>query len=102
MEKSQETARRRTDQTPAGPFRPGATLAFRSAVGFKALGEIKAYQAARALKLEIYRLVKSRPAAHEDRRFRTQIFEAAASVEINIAEGFRRFSVGEFTHHLLG
>jgi len=69
-------------------------------MGFKTLGELKAYGAARALKLEIYRLVKAHPAAYNDYRFRNQIFEAAASVEMNIAEGFRRYSAGDFAHFL--
>ena len=69
-------------------------------MGFKTLQEVKAYQAARALKLEIYRLVRAHPAANEDRRYRSQLFEAAASVEMNIAEGFRRYSAGDFAHFL--
>jgi four helix bundle protein len=69
-------------------------------MGFKTLGELRAYLAARALKLEVYRLVKAHPTAYNDHRFRSQLFEAAASVEINIAEGFRRYSAGEFAHFL--
>jgi four helix bundle protein len=83
-----------------GPFALGPRVATRSRMGFKTLGEIKAYSAARALKLEIYRLVKAHPAAFNDLRYRGQIFEAAASVEMNIAEGFRRFSAGEFARFL--
>ena len=69
-------------------------------MGFKTLGELKAYRAARALKLEIYRLVKAHPAAYQNYRFRSQIFEAAASVELSLAEGFRRYSAGDFAHFL--
>ena len=69
-------------------------------MGFKTLEEIKAYRAARAFKLEVYRLVRSRPAAEADHRFRSQLFEAAASAEANIAEGFRRYSTGDFSHFL--
>lgn len=69
-------------------------------MGFKTLDELKAYRAARALKLEVYRLVKAHPTAYNDYRYRSQLFEAAASVELNIAEGFRRFSAGEFAHFL--
>jgi four helix bundle protein len=69
-------------------------------MGFKTLGDIRAYRAARALKLEIYRLVKAHQAAYDDHRFRSQLFEAAASVEMNIVEGFRRYSAGEFAHFL--
>ena len=69
-------------------------------MGFKTLAEIRAYRAARALKLEVYRLVKAHASAYNDHRFRSQLFEAAASVEMNIAEGFRRYSAGEFAHFL--
>jgi four helix bundle protein len=75
-------------------------LLIRSSVGFKTLQELNAYRVARAFKLEVYRLVKSRPAAFNDYRFRSQLFEAAASVEMNIAEGFRRYSAGDFSHFL--
>ena len=81
-------------------FRSGAALAACGRMGFKTIGEIKAYGAARALKLEVYRLVKAHPAAYDDHRFRSQLFEAAASVEMNIVEGFRRYSAGEFAHFL--
>ena len=69
-------------------------------MGFRTLEEVKAYRAARAFKLAVYRLVKSRPAAEGDHRFRSQLFEAAASVEVNIAEGFRRYGAGDFSHFL--
>ena len=69
-------------------------------MGFRTLDEVKAYRAARAFKLEVYRLVKSRPAAEGDHRFRSQLFEAAASAEVNIAEGFRRYGAGDFSHFL--
>jgi four helix bundle protein len=67
-------------------------------MGFKTLQEVRAYQAARAFKQEIYRLVKVHPPAGADRRFRDQLFAAAASVEINLAEGFGRYSAKEFAH----
>jgi four helix bundle protein len=69
-------------------------------MGFRTLAEIRAYRAARAMKLEVYHLVKAHAPAYGDYRFRSQIFEAAASVEMNIAEGFRRYSAGEFAHFL--
>ncbi len=69
-------------------------------MGFKTLSEVKAYLAARAFKLEIYRLVKSEPAAYNDLRYRGQIFDAAGSTEMNVAEGYRRYRAGEFAHFL--
>jgi four helix bundle protein len=69
-------------------------------MGAKILEELNAYRAARTLKLEVYRLVRAHPDANSDYRFRSQLFEAAASNEVNIAEGFRRFLPGEFAHFL--
>ena len=69
-------------------------------MGFKTLDEIHAYQACRTLKLEVYRLIKSRPEAFRDLRFRDQTVNAASSAEVNIAEGFSRFSPGEFVQFL--
>ena len=66
----------------------------------RTLEELRAYRAARALKLEVYRLVRTHPDARADHRFRSQLFEAAASNEMNIAEGFRRFLPGPFAHFL--
>ena len=69
-------------------------------MGFKTLEEIQAYQTCRTLKLEVYRLIKSRPDAARDLLFRDQIFNASSSAEVNIAEGFSRFSPGEFVQFL--
>jgi four helix bundle protein len=69
-------------------------------MGAKNLGELQAYLAARALKLEVYRLVRAHPEANSDFKFRSQLFEAVASNESNIAEGYRRFVPGEFAHFL--
>ena len=69
-------------------------------MGARTLEELHAYRAARALKLEVYRLVRAHPDACADYRFRSQLYEAAASNEMNIAEGFRRFVPGEFAHFL--
>jgi four helix bundle protein len=69
-------------------------------MGARTLEELEAYRVARALKLEVYRLVRSHPLANGDFRYRSQLFEAAASNEMNIAEGFRRFVPGEFAHFL--
>lgn len=69
-------------------------------MGARTVEELTAYQIARELKLEVYRLVDRHPAARQDYRFRSQLFEAVASNEVNIAEGFRRFVPGEFAHFL--
>lgn len=69
-------------------------------MGFKTLEEIEAYQFCRKLKIEVYDLVKRCPDAYRDRAFREQLFSAASSAEVNIAEGFSRFSTGEFGQFL--
>jgi four helix bundle protein len=53
-----------------------------------------------ALRSEVYRLVNSREAAQRDDQFRAQIFDCAASVSANIAEGWARFSAPEFCQFL--
>ena len=69
-------------------------------MGVKTLEELQAYQAARALKLEVYRLVETNARINRDLRFRDQLMDAAASAEMNVAEGFRRFSAGDFSRFL--
>ena len=69
-------------------------------MGVQNLEDLIAYRAARAFKLAVYELVRKSNGAQEDDRFRHQIFDAAASVEMNIAEGFRRFSAAEFCQFL--
>ena len=71
-----------------------------SVVGAKTVEELRAWQAARAFKLEVYRLIKHSAAASADYRFRSQLSEAACGGEINIAEGFRRYAALEFAHFL--
>jgi four helix bundle protein len=69
-------------------------------MGVEKLDDLLAYQAARRFKLAVYELVRTSDAARSDERYRQQVFDAAASVEINIAEGFRRFSAAEFCQFL--
>lgn len=69
-------------------------------MGVDKLEDLRAYQAARTYKLAVYQLVNTSALARADERYRSQIFDAAASVEMNIAEGFRRFSAGEFCQFL--
>jgi four helix bundle protein len=69
-------------------------------MGVRTLEELQAYQAARALKLEVYRLVEANARINRDLRFRDQLMDAAASAEMNVAEGFRRFSAGDFSRFL--
>ena len=69
-------------------------------MGVKKLEELVTLQVALEMKLEIYRLVNEHPAAARDYKFRDQIFEAAKSVENNIAEGYGRFLAGDIVRHL--
>ena len=69
-------------------------------MGVKKLEELTAWRVAREFKLEVYRVVRSSPAANGDLRLRSQLLEAVASVESNVAEGFERYSAGEFARFL--
>jgi four helix bundle protein len=69
-------------------------------MGAKSLDELRAYQKARAFKLEVYRLVDESSEAQRDRKFRSQLMESAASNEMNIREGFRRYRAGDMAHFL--
>ena len=69
-------------------------------MGVQRLDELLAFQAAVEVKLAVYELVRRHQAASDDSRFRTQLFDAAASVEMNMAEGWRRHNAGEFCQFL--
>ena len=69
-------------------------------MGVRRLDDLRAYRYAREFKLEVYRLVRQSRDAQDDRRFKSQLFEAAASNEMNIAEGFRRFGARDFCRFL--
>jgi four helix bundle protein len=68
---------------------PVALLVF---MGVKRLEDLVAFQQAVAFKLEVYAVVQRHSTAQRDFRYRDQLFDAASSVEANIAEGWRRFS----------
>ena len=65
-------------------MRSGSNVALLEAVGFKTLKEIRAYQAIRALKLEVYRLVAEHPAAARDLKYRDQLFEAGCQCRVKL------------------
>lgn len=69
-------------------------------MGVQRLEDLRAFTLAVQFKLAAYQLVRQHPAADADSRFRSQLFDAAASVEMNIAEGWRRHAAGEFCHFL--
>jgi four helix bundle protein len=71
-----------------------------AAVGVQRLADLIAYQRAVAFKVAVYRVVAAHPSAAADWRFRSQLFDAASSVESNIAEGWGRRIAGEMRQFL--
>jgi four helix bundle protein len=69
-------------------------------MGVKRVEDIVAWQLANAFKVEVYRLIAESPGASIDIRFRDQLRESAASVGINIGEGFYRYGAREFARYL--
>jgi four helix bundle protein len=70
----------------------GTRIADAISVGVKKLEDLVAFLLAVEFKRGVYRVVKASPDAFADLRYRSQIFDAARSVEANIAEGWKRFS----------
>lgn len=69
-------------------------------MGAKTIEELVAWQLAHELKVEIYRIARTSPAAMQNFEYRNQLFGAAASGESNVAEGFYRFLPREFARFL--
>jgi four helix bundle protein len=64
-----------------------------------------AFRLAVDFKQRVYDLVNSHYAARQDVRYKEQLFDAASSVEANIAEGWARYVAGEmsvFLRYALG
>lgn len=64
-------------------------------MGVKRLDELIAFKQAVAFKVEVYAMVRRSAMAERDCRFRDQLFDAASSVEANIAEDWRRFGAAD-------
>jgi four helix bundle protein len=69
-------------------------------MGVKKLDDLVAFQQAVAFKVEVYAIIRSHPQAQGDFRYRDQLFDAASSVEANIAEGWRRFGASDLIRFL--
>src|SRR5262245_16545741 len=69
-------------------------------MGIKRVEDIVAWQLANAFKREVYRLIDTSPGARIDGRFRDQLRGAAASVGMNVGEGFCRYGAKEFARYL--
>jgi four helix bundle protein len=82
------------------PFHVGMSLAVASGMSVKKLEDLVAYQLAVECKKEVYRLVQAHPTAHSDFRYRSQVYESAASAEANIAEGWRRYGARDMSRFL--
>ncbi len=66
-------------------------------MGIKHLDDLKALKAAVAFKEEVYAIVRASPEANRDLKYRSQLFDAASSIEGNIAEGWGRKGAGQMT-----
>ena len=62
--------------------------------------DLIAWQLAELFATEVQRLVRDSAGARDDFRFRDQLLGAAESVSSNVAEGFLRFSPGDFGRFL--
>ncbi|MSO49371.1 MAG: four helix bundle protein [Acidobacteria bacterium] len=69
-------------------------------MGIKRLDDLVAFKEAVAFKVEVYALVRRSAGADRDFRYRDQLFDAASSVEANIAEGWRRFAAPDMIRFL--
>lgn len=69
-------------------------------MGVRRYQDLFAWQSADMLRSEVVRLVLGSSAAAADWRYRSQILEAARSPAANVAEGFMRFSRGDFARFL--
>jgi len=59
-----------------------------------------AFEAAVEFKKEVHRLVRATPEAYDDRKYRRQLWDAADSIESDMAEGFQRFNPSEQANFL--
>ncbi len=77
----------------------GTTRAFAARMIARKFQDLEAWQLANALKLEVYKLIKSDP-ARSDHEYCRQIRKSAASSPRNIAEGFGRFRPRPFAQYM--
>lgn len=69
-------------------------------MGVQRIEDLIAWRLADAFKIEVYRLIRESPGAGADFRFRDQLRDSAASVGMNIGEGFYRYGAREFGQFL--
>jgi four helix bundle protein len=73
-------------------------LALPSSMGAKDFTELRAWQLARQLKVEVDRAILAKPAAFTHGKFHEQLSDAVRSAPRNLAEGFGRYTHREFAH----
>jgi len=71
-----------------------------AAMGVKRVEDLVAFQRAVLFKEGIYALVRANPRAYRDCEWRRQIYDAALSVESNVAEGWARRSAAQMCQFL--
>jgi len=69
-------------------------------VGVRRYSELIAWQLAEAFKTEVFGLVKRSASAGADYRYCSQLVESSSAVSKDIAEGFLRYSAGDFARFL--
>jgi four helix bundle protein len=67
-------------------------------MGARDFTELRAWQLARRLKVEVDRAVLAKPGALAQCKFHEQLSDAVRSAPRNLAEGFGRYSHREFAH----
>ena len=67
-------------------------------MGVTRFTDLRAWQLARRLKIEVDRVVLAKPEVQADRKFYEQLSDAVRSAPRNLAEGFGRFGRREFAH----
>jgi four helix bundle protein len=69
-------------------------------MGVSDVRDLDAFKLAREFKRQVYALVRAHPIAYSDFKYRSQVWDACASGESNIDEGFKRFNPGVFAQFL--
>jgi four helix bundle protein len=69
-------------------------------MGVRRYDELIAWQLADAFKTEVFRLVRQSGSAGADYRYRAQLIESSSAASKDIAEGFLRYSAGDFARFL--
>jgi four helix bundle protein len=85
---------------PGAPDRPWNRTCPDAGVGVHGVEDLRAWQLARAFRLEVHALVRGSPGARADAWFRDQLCHAASRGEADIAEGFRRYRARDFARFL--